>query len=399
MTSSTPLLAVTLLLLLFSSGLAWSEPTVLLDRHNEAITIHSVYRDPGSSSTHVVVGLPGQILHFAILESGGYYKTMFATASPITAVLRGAGDGAKLFLAYMTVESERNVVRFSESANGGKDWSSPVVVAVSTTFQKYLNDMVYIKETGRVIVFFSMDAELRMASRPSGSIVFSAEGLVARNMYAYIGSAVAGYSLFFSRPYIHVAYKANAAGNYRLMYARSTDNGATWGAPISIGDAWAVVYLTKLIANSKMDSSVFISYTGARVGSLGTARMTYSTNYGSIFQPHVNITANSPNLNSAGLASCSDSKGDIKLLVSFFPRIDDTPQLVMWDQSSIMSDSMSHPFNMIQVMNTGTDCSIDVEKSMMRVFTFATVWDGDNSKLYYATEETPVPVGMRRANA
>lgn len=386
--------SIALILLLAGSALAWADP-ILLNHTTYNMTILSVYHDPVSSVSHVAVkNINLYIAYFAVAENGTIlYKCKFETTSPEAAVIRGAGDGKRIFMSYEVYSGKH--VAFSESVDGGAHWSTPIVVTQYLPENRYLEDMIYIKETGRVIIFFSTPSDLRMVSRAPGSVVFSAAGRVAQQMYLYFGHAVAGYSMFFARTYIHVVFRNGIGAGCPLMYTRSSDNGVTWSIPKAISDSWSARYLTRMIVSGRMGASIFIGYMGTKregqsPASVGAARMVYSLNYGATFQAHVDVTLNSQGMNPAGLAQCENGK-EVNMLLSFFPRTNDQPQIAMWDQSNVSPYYMKQPFNLLQIGSVGVGCTIDDANSVMKAFAFCTIWDGERAKLYYSFNAEPVP--------
>ncbi len=78
----------------------WTNPRLLLESDDYRVTLLSIYIDPVSAVSHIVVHpQPTQTLHLAVSPDGAVMsRTLFQkTALGSMAVIRGAGDGKRLF--------------------------------------------------------------------------------------------------------------------------------------------------------------------------------------------------------------------------------------------------------------------------------------------------------------
>ncbi len=386
-------------LLLFSLLLVgvrpgWTEVTQLLAPTLNA-TILSVHRDPSSSLNHLVLGtsLPSQYIHMAVTDDAKIVaQSAFADRIHRNAILRSAGDGSRLFLAFDVATAQGGyAIVFVESSNSGKTWSSPLS-AVKFEVAGSLSDLLFVPETGRLFVFFTTypGYELRMVSRAPGSAVFSAETRVAREAYhGYRSSAKAGYSTLQSSKaaYIHVAYRAN--GTDLLMYVRSDTNGVTWSSPKMVGDRILVDYVATVVSGPKFRQAIFISY----VAPGGSRLVLYSSDLGEKFSEQLHMSKMlAPRWNQAGVTSCANADGSLSMLVSFIPGDGRTaPEYSLWDTLDMRQYARRNPFGKIRARQTGVDCVIDSVAKLRKTVVFATMWEQETCRLYMAVESEVIP--------
>lgn len=235
------LILLTTMLTTASYAGGWTAPKrIFKSKEYKPIKILSVYRDPTSSVNHVYYSAGRLHCYQALLDNGTeLYNDVFNSGYHNTAVLRGAGDGKRLFLAYGHFKPE--VVKFMESSDGGKSWSDPVsIVAESKDEYRTFTDMLYIE--GNLFVFFihmldeshSEVATIKMVSRAAGSSVFSPERLIAKNAAWSREGLAASYERQGKKTCLHVAYNVGPDNKRLIWYTRSVDSGASWSNPREI---------------------------------------------------------------------------------------------------------------------------------------------------------------------
>ncbi len=371
--------------LAISAHSKWTQPTLLMWFKN-FIRLASVYRDPGSSLTHAIIQDEDEFkyIHLAVADSGTVvHKHAFQDRYGLTAIIRGAGDGRRLYLALCYSPDKNNLItrgfNLTESLDGGKTWLAPVNF-VTDRIDRFLSDMVYMPKTGRIFVFFAIGPsnELRMASRKPGSAVFSPDTLVAKNVYSSYHHARAGYGLCGARECLHAAYVD--AITELVMYTRSLDLGATWEAPkqlTDLNDAYAIV---SLVSGPELGSGVYIYYDGKDMSS----RMFYSADSGSTFQPHLTVTKEATWWNPAGMAACGNGKV-ARRLVSLYSNGSYGLEYNYWDTADMKPKARETPYTNLYAQSAGVDCV--VRSGMRSVSTFATHQCGRGCwKLYFALE-------------
>ncbi len=373
--------------LLFASVQSkWTATSLLEDFGGNAAKIMAVYREPNSPVSHVIVGARGlvQYMHLAVTDEGAIlYKTSFREQMALNAVLRGAGDGKRLFLAVHHSAGYRQVVSFCESADFGRTWTPRSRVA-SDDEDKYLADMVYERETGRVFVFLTTrdSLELRVVSRAPGSVAFSAETKLAD-----LGSPVesnearAGYT---AKPqqnayYVHVVYVGTTFG--ALMYLRSQDNGATWSVPREIAGGAKAFQVSQVLGTSE---AIYVSY----VSGEGLGMLLYSTDHGATFsKPITLVTKNTPE-NSAGISECAGKKG---LLATFVPRKLAGPAYALWNTATMKPEIRATPYDgLTDVTYAGVTCVMDTDGTR-KTTTTTVIHENAAYQLLVAVESERVP--------
>eukprot|EP01022_Parablepharisma_sp_SALTPOND_P014585 TRINITY_DN1998_c0_g2_i2.p2 TRINITY_DN1998_c0_g2~~TRINITY_DN1998_c0_g2_i2.p2 ORF type:complete len:209 (+),score=8.62 TRINITY_DN1998_c0_g2_i2:107-733(+) len=195
--------SISILALCLTAETKWTEPIQLLDiSHSYSVVVWSVYRDPVSSLNHVLVSENNEVqyLHFALTDDGTVVsKSEFHDPGyGLAGVVKGANNGKNLFMALWSyMPGKRSAINFTESSNSGETWSKAQSIALSST-DRWLQDMVYIRETGRLFVFFiDQDFTLRMVTRSPGSSVFSKDLVIAEDALPNVQHAKVVYCTYY----------------------------------------------------------------------------------------------------------------------------------------------------------------------------------------------------------
>lgn len=379
-------IAIMLMILSTCSLASWSSPEKLAEISTasaKSIHITSLYRDPTSAVNHVVISQdgPNGFLHLAVSDSGKVlYQTAFKAAGidATTAVIRGAGDGEKLFLAFWTTGT-KNTVSFTESTDGGNSWTAAKVI-VKDDVGKNLQDMIYIPDTGRIFVFFTTEnGELKTVNRAPGSAVFSAETLLASKVQHGYNKAKAVFNYWLKRPFIHVAYVAADATT--LMYTKSTNNGITWLAPKKVASAAKEIRVAEAVTDANIGPMIYFTYTSEN----GPAGMVATVDFGVNFKPAVELTTKEAKSEkvSTGLTICGTK--DTTILSATFATLDGGMEYAFWSTPEFKAYPRKHPFKG-GLLTAATVCTVKTAESQVNVRTFVTVQEGSSNVLYYAVD-------------
>ncbi len=381
-----------ILLALTGSLAAWTNP-VLLFNHSAFISAESVYRDPVTSVSHAIVyeSYVKEMLHLSLDDQGNVlYCTVFGKTYTSPAVLRGAGDGKHLFAAisFEYLNPSWHSVNFTESSDGGKSWTVSSQIQLEGK-RKDLQDMLYVVETGRVFVFFeNANKEISVTSRAAGSTVFSVPTLVCKPGYTsfWFGYARATYSMATEgRPTLHVVYKAWAGNGDKLYYTRSSNNGATWSTGKSIereGDR-----VSSVVGISALGQRVYIAYDLATWNA--HVRLLYTEDQGQTFAPAMNISKADTPFAGTGLVVCSN-KGK-EAMAAFMVVRQDVVEYSVFNTKNMQQTYKEHAVGGKDFRSTALSCSVDAEKGILSVATFAEIRHNYRSTLYFAVESAPLP--------
>jgi len=350
-------------LLLFSFIMAeWTNPQSILDlTHSHPTDVTSTYIDPVSNVNHVIFADDhlGQYWHLAVSDDGKVlYKTLFKdTAAGIEGVIRGAGDGKTLFLALWVSEKEVDKVAFTESSDGGMTWA-PFYYFSSLTYDRRLQDMLYIEETGRIIIFFDRTPgnDIMMTTRPKGSSLFTTEVRIASNVADRWNDARGLYTA--NPPTLHVFYKNSKE---KLSYVRSSDMGVTWTNAQQIsGDS--VNSVTSAIAITKPFPKIFVTY----VGPNGPGRMVTSSDNGNFFSSAISLTKEYANSNSQGVAKCA-AEDKVQLFTLF--EVINSAEYRSWDPVTMSFVEKWNPFAGLKIWTALIACSAKTTQFKISAFT------------------------------
>ncbi len=349
-------MSILLLLLPVFVVSTWTTPLKLLSSPTESYQVTSVYFDPASHMSHatVVSTSKNEYRHLAVSADGTKVRDTAFPGVFVTqyALLTGPKDGKQLYMAlhmYEDSASRENKVAFLESGDSGQTWAKPVFVHAEG--ERLLNDMVYVKETGRIFVFLTLTTpegtELRLVTRAPGSSVFGPERTVSRDLAMPMGTKVA-YSLEAQgrRIFLHAFYR-NTQG--RLAYVRSDDFGVSWATHSIINAEEKIMSVEHAIGG---DEGVFVTYSSFYQTPM---RLIVTKDHGESFLPSTEITHGAEAGKYSGLALCSGR------MVSMVHTVDGSAyeyelDYALVDAKSLAREGRSHPFGRMYVESAGVGC-------------------------------------------
>ncbi len=387
---------IPLALLLATGNCAWSQPTKLLEIAQQFnVFITSVYTDPSTQISHVTCtdGTTTTYFYMAVNSAGKVMQKREITTEleARNMVIKGAGDGKHLYLAYGAYDEDLNDANnFTESEDGGKTWSNPLQLLVDGK-RRMLQDMYY--ESGRIsILYLLSDAEytkhdLAMVTRPAGSKVFGTEVTITSDttpdytsVALFVPTSAQGKSL------IHVFFVSN---DLLLKYTQSADNGVTWSKGKTVSQANdKVLMVSNVVANSKLTEKVFAIY---NVQYYGPAYLIYTADNGATFSAPIAATANQTYYdNQHGAAICGGLSSSSHVLATYFMNDEKVPEYYFWNLKTMKKTERPHPFLAENADSVAIDCAVDPESKQLKVNAFVTldVKDGAQTDLMYAQEST-----------
>ncbi len=383
-----------LLLLAAFAAANWAGPkrlaTIGSYMYNHVV---SVYRDPSTHINHMICcnRFTFNYWHFAVLDDGTVLHSYFFDdlKRVYVATLRGNDDGKHLYMGmWSAANSTLSIAGFTESSDGGRTWANVQPLLTVEWKRKVYQDTLFIKETGRVIIFASVDDNtIRMVSRAPGSLVFSSEAIIVQNAPFNDIVCRAAYSVEGGKTVFHLFFTNFAM---RLSYTRSTNNGVSWSTPREITSATAPP-VAKLIHAIATQGRLYLSYTvqGA------PAVLLYSLDGGKTYASPVNITDRPAMYDTPqGVAVC---RGDSNVMVTMFATHDEDngdeyPEYAFWDLKTMTRHVRKQPYNIQKIKNVGVDC--EVSSGKIHVATFAMQEDHHDQQtyVYYAGESDTVSV-------
>lgn len=383
---SVHLILLLVLILLFApTWAAWFGPLRVAE-FKSATLILSTYRDPVARLTHVFARESQQFVgyHLAVTDAGTVAsKTAFPGFGTIPAgIIRGAGDGRRLFIAFSSVRPvARDYINFTESADGGKTWTEPRYLLNSAGYI-ILKDVLYMQETGRVFVLFTTPKdELRAASKPAGSAVFSSDLLVSRGVRweLYQAKAVCISGPSPKQQIIHLLFVSEVIE--RLMYTYSSNNGLTWSEPRMVAAEEAAVGVVSAYTNERVGPRIYFGFIAQ-----GLVKLIYTEDGGKTFSAPA--TATSSELDGfGGAALCGTSRKPT--MATLFPLSSETVEYALWNLSKMRPQYRNGPFVLTQVTSAGVECVSDGEELTVTAFVVAGGSSGKTDRryhLYFARE-------------
>ncbi len=361
-----------MLLLVPHISATWSTPVKFMENSGAGgqIQVLSVYRDPASSVNHVFVFVGGfnkNYYHMAVKDDGTVlHKTEFDLNGEDVARIRGTGDGRGLFLVY---SSGKTRIMFSESTDGGANWSEAVnIVEDADSDYKLLGDMLRV-DSGRLYVMFVYhvkfnEAHIKMVTRSPGSSVFSKETVIATDAdhdYNYYGPSAA-YGYRGGKLYLHVVYLRPLTKNYKIAYTYSDNNGVSWSKRRELDGTTETLNINYL---KSVDEHLYLSYT-LRPSRNNLLQLVRSSDFGATFGPPQTFYVSK----SMELVTCSAR--NYKKLASLRSTRDPNFEYATWDPATLKSGDASNITFPIDGYSVGTaiDCEVYVKKGLRKVVAF-----------------------------
>ena len=372
----------------------WSSPTTIFKLDESAsISMSNVYRDAGSELNHVLVTESNQATYwyFAVKDSGSVvYKTTFKQnyLHPRSSIVKGAGDGKYLFIALGTelVNSYQDyAIMFTESHDGGKTWSTLVSLSLPDPY-RVLKDAIYVKETGRIFIFYinRSTLEASMITRAPGSITFSQEMKICPGFSDRMEALKATYQTVNGKQLLHVFGK-NKAGD--IFYTQSDNNGISW-LPVTVLVKDAKEIETNAISAYAISDSIFLTYSTKTE----SGKLLMSKDYGKTFTNTLKLTQGNT-YTSNSIAVCGTKTTPYLIPLYHVGRNDSKPatEYSYIDLNTMKQVSKSVSFKEQYIRYLGQDCTYDASSSKMKVGTFLYVRPDYWAYLVFAVDSTTVP--------
>ncbi len=356
---------LSLLLLVPHAATTWSAPIKLIEKEGSwRIDIHSLYRDPVSSVNHIFISISTiYYYHMALKDDGTVlYKTGFDMIRRCTVSLLGAGDGRGLFLVY---SSDSTDITFSESSDGGKNWSDLRNIADhDSNYDKLLGGMVRVN-SGRLFVIFASRVQdkvshIKMVSRPMGSSVFSKESVVATDVHSDYLDSVVAYGYRGGKLRLYVAYLRYGYDNSTIVYTYSDNNGVSWSKGRDLDGTmgtWKINYM------KSVGEHLYISY---RLFHSTVLQLVHSSDFGDTFGSPQEFNVEKQ----MELATCSTR--NYKKLAGLQHSGSTNFKYATWDPATLKSEdarTITFP-EVYYAFITAIDCTIDVKKGLRKIVAF-----------------------------
>ncbi len=390
-------LALSLTILFFAASATWTGPKRILTLPNYAF-VEAVYYDAASDVTHIAVYEEKMLKarHLAVSSDGTVlYSTLFPGECPLSPKIVIHGSGKRLFMALSyTFPDSFSKVGFTESSDGGKTWTEPtnIISNVETEGGIYLEDMLYMTETGRVFVFFTeyKEHQLMVTSRPNNSIAFSTVRIVAMDIDPeYPRHAQASYNSWVGKLMLHVVYVDN--DNDELKYTKSLDMGVTWKPAKKIVDDDDILHIMNMVSQPGLSPEIYVSYD--KVGY--RAMLTRSLDYGVTFESSRKFTKDYvfTKSESSSLLLCGNNALASLVVTRNSYNEDTLVEYALWtrQQGELKQYNRAYPATKRPV-SVGADCTVDANGGL-NMFTAVSVEEnaGKEYSIYFAKEASRFP--------
>eukprot|EP01022_Parablepharisma_sp_SALTPOND_P000226 TRINITY_DN100_c0_g1_i1.p1 TRINITY_DN100_c0_g1~~TRINITY_DN100_c0_g1_i1.p1 ORF type:complete len:587 (-),score=-38.40 TRINITY_DN100_c0_g1_i1:118-1878(-) len=390
----------------------WTAPVEFGRNSHQSSMVLDMYTDPSTEISHVLymywsgasaycysaIYPNGSLIHSTKFSIHHYY---WSHGSKI----KGAGDGRHLYIA---LGGTRRIhtgglfhdVSFTESSDGGKSWSPMVQVPKensSDTNNRVMNDMVYIKETGRIFIFyFSSPDKVYVVTRSPGSSIFSLERLIAQTATCHDsnGCIAATYSYWLSKLLIHVVF----ADGKHLLYMRSSNNGISWSSPRVIAKDF-VYAIHGVEADKVLPSAIALIY--ERYEEPAPYALIVSKNYGDNFSEPMNIGKyKSPHTHftsTGGLKICG-ARG-FPTLATFTINDHSTSRsnssYFFWDFDTFIPFPQDNIFETFPITSAKITCTTDNEHGTLNVNAVVGMQTEKCIRFLFTRDIVPIPEKVR----
>eukprot|EP00826_Nyctotherus_ovalis_P003659 TRINITY_DN10754_c0_g3_i1.p1 TRINITY_DN10754_c0_g3~~TRINITY_DN10754_c0_g3_i1.p1 ORF type:complete len:404 (+),score=64.59 TRINITY_DN10754_c0_g3_i1:79-1290(+) len=207
-------------------------------------------------------------------------------------------DGEHVLLAYNGFlpgsADKRMQVFFTESFNGGKDWSDPIAIArdIVDKTERFYPSMILEKDTGRVHILYKRsiyDEEeeeyihnLSLSIKEPGKKQFESEIILPDKANSNSFGFAQTTSRQNSKRYLHVFSRTM---NVALDYSRSTDGGRTWKPFLTLASYITGAAKIQLAANSEIDEGgLYLYYADGMEG-----KVMWSKDHGNTFERPIRV--------------------------------------------------------------------------------------------------------------
>lgn len=347
-----PIVFIFSMVLIASVMAVWTIPVTPFGiNHLGLIQIRSVYTDLATDISHVLISDYEYrwTFYLAIADDGKLIRSHKFTTAVDVGVVTGADDGKHIYISlWVALTYFKTVTNFTESLDGGATWSTPITVSTSG-----IDDMLLIKETGRIFIFLHNDTgmgDVRMVSRAPGSTIFSKESIIV-NAGIYHPYMKAGYNFYQGKQTIHLFF---TDGELEMLnYSQSLTNGETWTKPVTVIKHRP--YLNHLVSEPKLSEKVFVSY-----NDFAEFLMSTSDN-GKTFSKPLNFSYGYGI--QYGLAICGTKENAV---MASYP----ITKYSHFNITTMKETPISHPFPTENIISTGLGCPAS-KNYMLKVNAFA----------------------------
>eukprot|EP01022_Parablepharisma_sp_SALTPOND_P000227 TRINITY_DN100_c0_g1_i2.p1 TRINITY_DN100_c0_g1~~TRINITY_DN100_c0_g1_i2.p1 ORF type:complete len:435 (-),score=-4.57 TRINITY_DN100_c0_g1_i2:118-1422(-) len=400
------------LAIIYGVSAEWTAP-VEIDQYSKDRLIYSgvldMYTDPSTEITHVVNShYDDSVYQYVAIWPNGtiMHSTKFndSLVSSLRAVIKGAGDGKRLYLAFhgsrRVYSSSYADVNFTESSDGGKTWSPMIHMPKENSndnLHRHINDMLYIKETGRIFIFYRRDEKaVCVTTRSPGSSVFSLEKpvILSPSFQDNFRNIAATYNYWLSKLLVHV-FIANTT---HLLYMRSSNNGISWSSPRVIAKDF-VYAIHGVEADKVLPSAIALIY--ERYEEPAPYALIVSKNYGDNFSEPMNIGKyKSPHTHftsTGGLKICG-ARG-FPTLATFTINDHSTSRsnssYFFWDFDTFIPFPQDNIFETFPITSAKITCTTDNEHGTLNVNAVVGMQTEKCIRFLFTRDIVPIPEKVR----
>eukprot|EP00826_Nyctotherus_ovalis_P029824 TRINITY_DN2365_c0_g2_i1.p1 TRINITY_DN2365_c0_g2~~TRINITY_DN2365_c0_g2_i1.p1 ORF type:complete len:406 (+),score=34.65 TRINITY_DN2365_c0_g2_i1:177-1394(+) len=239
---------------------------------------------------------------------------------------------------------------FTESFNGGKDWSKPARMP-----RKDMNDptrrsspaILLEKDTGRVHIAYNKDYNLSIAIREPGKKNFEQEVMINKNTYAE-GMAL-GYTVSGERRHVHWFWTEPTGKTLHHRY--SNDSGKTWSDDmVTLYDVKVRKYPAVAINPEIMEGGIYVQYYEVHDTIRKDIRMIWSRDHGEFWEGPAVLDETYYNANAIAMCGTKEKPAIISTNVATMV----TPGYIRFIPTySNKPSEIPYPFNGVDIESLG----------------------------------------------
>jgi len=369
----------------------WTTPTLLNEENTSTYAfVSSVYYDPITQISHILYAdYKFQYYdHYALLDQGKVlYKTRFDNGYGLVGLLRGPKDGKHIALAYWTFINSLHTFNFTESFDNGLTWKKSVRL-VESEKHLILQDMIYIKETGRIFIFYEDQSkkEIRMITRSPGSEIFSNEIEIGYDVFPRDSfNSKFDYNFIDGKTILHMFYKND---KMLLSYSNSYNNGITWSDPKIVTHDDNVTMIANVVSDSKITKKIIVSYIPA--SHMEPPKMVISENFGETFGEPIPITFGGRYgeyefYETFGLKLFGSKENPV--LCSFYLTKENVPVFAIWNLDTGERNEYENPFYEPWITTLGLDLIYNSDEHKLFISALVTRQTNMKTQLLYSHGE------------
>jgi len=303
------------------------------------LLVAGVYTDPYNSVSHILCCRQGarEILYYAITEQGEviHNNTYQDWAWGYEGAIKGADDGKHIYMAFTTSTGSGYYVNYTETNDGGATWK-PFIRLTDNTELRFLRDLIYIPDTGRIFLFFTShyDHQIKMVTKPRDSDIFSEEMLVVNFVNVNPVGRIAAYTKSpNNRIILHVFY-IEMDNSFR--YVNSFDNGITWSETRIINPG-PVIQIIGPAYSPLAPQTLIVGITTGK-----NATLYKTTDNGLTFSEPILTNDGVYGTGNSGLEICNVNNKLV--LASFLQSKKQKPEFAYWDLNEMKPNVIENPF-------------------------------------------------------